>query len=143
MVSDFTQMCERCFVTSLRTTSGEITTTTCVGFPLNSAWAPNLRSALQFKTLNSQLNKEVADFERAQRSGAHTLVDSPTYDPSASTSALELESEAQAYVLGGSASSAVADTREDRRRLALEAAIRRIRKEEEELEHSCGTAGPS
>lgn len=98
-------------------------------------------SALKFKALNSELNKEVADFERSQRSGAHTLSDGPVYSPTASSSTLELESEAHSHLLGGSPST-LSDAREDRRRLALEAAIRRIRKEEEELEHTCGTAGP-
>ena len=93
--------------------------------------------------LNSQLNKEVADFERAQRAGAHTLIDGPMYTPSASSSTLELESEAHTHILGGSSPSAPPDTLEERRRLAVEAAMKRIRKEEEELERSCGTAGPA
>ncbi|KAL5513384.1 hypothetical protein ACEPAH_3783 [Sanghuangporus vaninii] len=102
-----------------------------------------------FKALNSQLNKDVVDFERSQREGAHTLLGTgPIYSPSGASSpslfAPELESEAQAYILGGSPPSGpVSDTREERRRRALEAAISRLRKEEEELEHSCGTAGPS
>ncbi|KAI5123182.1 hypothetical protein M0805_003949 [Coniferiporia weirii] len=95
-----------------------------------------------FKALNSLLNKEVAGFERAQRAGAHTLGGpGPVYDSSTSTSALEIESEAQAYILGGS-SATLSDTREERRRRALEAAVGRLRREEEELEQSCGTAGP-
>lgn len=95
-----------------------------------------------FKTLNSRLNKDVADFERAQREGAHTLSGTgDVYTPTAPTP--DLESEAQAYILGGlSPAGPISDTREERRRRALDAAINRLRKEEEELEQSCGTAGP-
>lgn len=101
-----------------------------------------LLTTAQFKALNSLLNKEVTDFERDQRTGAHTLSGSDSvYSPPTSAHALELISEAQSYILGGS-SSTLNNSREERRRLALEAAISRIRKEEEELEHSCGTAGP-
>jgi hypothetical protein len=35
------------------------------------------------------------------------------------------------------------DEREDMRRRTLDAATRRLRREEEELEQSCGTAGPA
>ncbi|THH11276.1 hypothetical protein EW145_g757 [Phellinidium pouzarii] len=95
-----------------------------------------------FKALNSLLNKEVADFEHAQRTGAHTLGgNGPVYTPSASTRDLEIESEAQGHILGGSSPS-VNDTREERRRRALDAAVNRLRREEAELEQSCGTAGP-
>ena len=56
-----------------------------------------------------------------------------------------MESEAYEYVLGGqsSTSRSLGDSKEDRRRRALEAAVSRLRKEEEELEQSCGTSGPS
>lgn len=57
-----------------------------------------------------------------------------------------MESEAYEYVLGGQSSalgSNRGDSRDDRRRHALEAAISRLKKEEEELEQSCGTSGPS
>ena len=70
------------------------------------------------------------------------------YSPSGSSSpslfAPELESEAQEYILGGSfPSGPINDSREERRRRALEAAVSRLRKQEEEIEHSCGTTGPS
>lgn len=52
-----------------------------------------------------------------------------------------LEASAYTHTLGGSSLSPAADTREERRRLALEAAMGRLKHEEEELEDSCGTAG--
>lgn len=65
------------------------------------------------------------------------------YEPSS-----DLEAEAQTHVLGsrtlgGSIVSLSADSPEERRRRVLEATMRRLQKEEEELEQSCGTAGPS
>lgn len=50
------------------------------------------------------------------------------------------------HVLGGtsrSRNSLPADSVEERRRRMLEAALNRLQKEEEELENSCGTAGPA
>lgn len=94
----------------------------------------------QFKELNSQLNREVAEFERAQREGTHYLTQGGDfYEPSS-----ELEAEAQAHILGGVASStgpAFDESREERRRRLLDATMARLRKEDEELEHSCGTSG--
>lgn len=90
--------------------------------------------------MNSKLNKEVVDFENAQRVGAHTLAGSggPVYEPTS-----QLESEAHSYILGGPTAVTSFDTREERRRRALEAAVTRLRQEEEELEETCGTAaGP-
>jgi hypothetical protein len=93
----------------------------------------------QFKELNSKLNKEVAEFERSTSEGTHLMDSGDVYEPS-----LEHEVEAHAHVLGGSgiASVSLNESREDRRRKVLEATMSRLRKEEEELEQSCGTAGP-
>ena len=96
---------------------------------------------IQFKELNSKLNKEVAEFERAQREGTHYLMHKgDVYEPSS-----ELEAEAHVHVLGGGGFSSLYlnESREERRRRMLDATISRLRKEEEELEQSCGTAGPS
>ncbi|KAJ2915944.1 hypothetical protein MD484_g4489, partial [Candolleomyces efflorescens] len=94
-----------------------------------------------FKELNSQLNREVAEYERAVTEGAHSLsgqsLSSAVYSPGSSS---ELEAEAQAYVLGGSGapvSGLQSESAEDRRRRVLEATMNRLRKEEEEIEHSC------
>ncbi|EPQ56232.1 WLM-domain-containing protein [Gloeophyllum trabeum ATCC 11539] len=96
-----------------------------------------------FKELNSKLNKEVAEYETSVSQGTHRLADAwgGIYEPSTG-----LEAEAHAHVLGGGVASgrvASGDTPEERRRRVLEATMRRLQKEEEELEQSCGTAGPS
>ncbi|KNZ75166.1 Ubiquitin and WLM domain-containing protein [Termitomyces sp. J132] len=73
-----------------------------------------------FKELNSKLNREVAEFERAAANGTHYLSEvEDTYQPSS-----ELEAEAHSYILGGR---------------VLEATMARLHKEDEELEKSCGT----
>ncbi|TBU34162.1 WLM-domain-containing protein [Dichomitus squalens] len=97
-----------------------------------------------FKELNSTLNKEVAEFERAQAAGAHQLGGGGFGPPQSA-----LEAEAQEYALGGSytlggpGASSPGDSPEERRRKVLEATMNRLRKEEEELEDRCGTAGHS
>ncbi|KAG2137574.1 WLM-domain-containing protein [Suillus bovinus] len=88
-----------------------------------------------FKELNSQLNREVAEFEAAARIGTHELSDlRDTYQPSS-----DEEVEALIHVLGGTGLRGN-DTMEDRRIRAVEAATLRLRNEE--LERSCGTSGP-
>ena len=91
------------------------------------------------------MNREVAEFERAATAGAHQIYDtSGAYTPTS-----ELESDAQilggggGYMLGGASSGSSGDSREERRRKMLDATLNRLKKEEEELEQSCGTAGPS
>lgn len=56
------------------------------------------------------------------------------YEPSSNE-----EAEALIHVLGGNGIQ-LGDSVEDRRRRALEAATARLRKDEEELERSCGTS---
>ncbi|KAI0738605.1 WLM-domain-containing protein [Daedaleopsis nitida] len=95
-----------------------------------------------FKELNSTLNREVAEFERAEAAGTHILT-TPGFDSPHSA----LEAEAHEYVLGGSFTlggsnaGSAGDSPEERRRKVLEATMTRLRKEEEELEDRCGTAG--
>ncbi|KAJ3502467.1 hypothetical protein NLJ89_g8876 [Agrocybe chaxingu] len=95
---------------------------------------------LQFKELNSKLNREVAEYERSVSAGTHYLSGGPdVYQPLS-----ELEAEARAYTLGGSGASASSssfneETQEERRQKLLQATMNRLRKEEEEIEHSCGT----
>ncbi|OAX40320.1 WLM-domain-containing protein [Rhizopogon vinicolor AM-OR11-026] len=89
-----------------------------------------------FKELNSQINREVAEFEAAAAHGTHYLSDvRNAYQPSSNE-----EVEALVHVLGGTGPQGD-DTMEERRRRALEAAAARL-KSEEELEQSCGTSGP-
>jgi len=91
----------------------------------------------QFKELNSLLNREIAEFERAGQEGAHTLSGvSGGYMPS---SELEFDAETHVHVLGGSTPGVEGESAEDRRRRVLEATMNRLRKEEEDIEHSCGT----
>lgn len=89
--------------------------------------------------MNSRLNREVLAYEQAAKAGTHTLGGLyPVYE---SSSELELEA---AHVLGGSGVASLSnETPEDRRRKILSATMSRLRKEEEELEQSCGTAGPA
>ncbi|KAI0272552.1 WLM domain-containing protein [Gloeopeniophorella convolvens] len=90
-----------------------------------------------FKELNSRLNREVAEFERRTHENTHTLGDSEdSYEPSS-----ELEAEARAYVLGGTGTApSASESTEERRRRVLQATMSRLRKEEDEIEQSCGTA---
>lgn len=89
----------------------------------------------------------MAEFDRAAAVGSHTLSDVRyAYQPSS-----ELEAEAQAHILSGGSSHVLGgvsrvssnDSIEERRRRVLEATMNRLKKEEEELEHNCGTAGSS
>lgn len=116
--------------------------TTSVAIDRHSAPSHANHRFLQFKEMNSQLNREVADFERNSAEGTHYLTGSgDAYHPSS-----ELEAEAQSYILGGGpqtlggSGASGDDSREDRRRRVLEATMKRLQKEEEELEERCGTA---
>jgi hypothetical protein len=62
------------------------------------------------------------------------------YQPSS-----DLEAEARIQVLGSAGTTTYSpnESVEERRRRVLEATMTRLRKEEEELEQSCGTAGPA
>ncbi|KAF7969245.1 hypothetical protein HWV62_27892 [Athelia sp. TMB] len=97
-----------------------------------------------FKELNSKLNKAVVEFERNSKAGVHSLLgDGAIYEPSA-----ELEAEAlelHTHTLGGHdmAPRSPNESREERRQRVLNATLGRLRKAEEEVETSCGTAGPA
>lgn len=101
----------------------------------------------QFKTLNSQLNREVEEFETAVARGSRTLGSSISgaYEPDPSLSTSLMDSEAHSYVLGGGvgAASALVPSREEMRRRAAEAALDRQRREEQEIEDRCGSDGPA
>jgi hypothetical protein len=68
--------------------------------------------------------------------GTHYLgSDQDVYQPSS-----DLEAEARVHILGGGTSRDLSsESLEERRRRILEATMNRLRKEEEEIEHSCGT----
>lgn len=91
-----------------------------------------------FKTLNSQLNREVAEFERSVKVGTHTLSDTNGYEDR--TSNIEREAVVQAFVLGGDSSTPsthMADSREERRQRILAATVSRLEQEEKEIEDRC------
>jgi len=97
---------------------------------------------VDFKEFNSKLNREVAEFDRGVRDGTHHLWQGDAvFESSAS-----LEAEAHAHILGGGGVGVDVldgESREERRRRLLEATMNRLRKEEEELEESCGTGARS
>lgn len=75
--------------------------------------------------------------------GAHQLTDTRgAYEPDIERDA-QIISGGGAYILGGASASATDDSVEERRKKMLEATLKRLEKEEQELEESCGTAGPS
>ncbi|KEP52763.1 WLM domain protein [Rhizoctonia solani 123E] len=89
-----------------------------------------------FKTLNSQLNREVAEYEQSVRAGSHTLSGSVPHGRSAN---IEGEAAVNTFVLGGGIESTSAnESREERRRRVLEATISRLEQEEKEIEDRCG-----
>lgn len=92
-----------------------------------------------FKTLNSQLNREVAEFERSVKAGTHVLSDAAGYEDRASN--IEREAAVQAFVLGGGSSpqpTHASDSREERRQRILAATVSRLEQEEKEIEDRCG-----
>lgn len=92
-----------------------------------------------FKTLNSQVNREVAEFERAIKAGSHTLFESNSHENRASN--IEKEAAVQAFVLGGGSNTEPGrqpDNREERRQRILTATIARLEQEERDIEDRCG-----
>ncbi|KAG8744984.1 hypothetical protein FRC10_009092 [Ceratobasidium sp. 414] len=92
-----------------------------------------------FKTLNSQLNREVAEFERSVQAGSNTLSSSvDTYEDHASN--VQREAAVQAFVLGGGTnpeSPHTSENREERRRRILTATVARLEQEEREIDDRC------
>lgn len=101
-----------------------------------------------FKTLNSTLNREVDEFERSVKQGSHSLSGFQAgdyYDPASSTSSTLTGAEVHSHVLGGGtgSSSILLGSREEMRRRALEAALERQRKQDQEIEDMCGSNEPA
>lgn len=103
----------------------------------------------EFKILNSELNAQIEAFERAQRTGTHSLVEGDVYEPSAPALSLRENDSAtvgattavNSHRLGGSTtSSSTMVSAEERRHRILMATMRRLEKEEQEIEQSCGSA---
>lgn len=74
----------------------------------------------EFKILNSKLNAQIEAFEAAQRHGRHTLVDGEFYQPAG-------------------ADDMSASAIEERRQRILAATMKRLDKQDQEIEDSCGT----
>ncbi|KIL69103.1 hypothetical protein M378DRAFT_184386 [Amanita muscaria Koide BX008] len=90
----------------------------------------------KFKQLNSTLNREVAEFELAATTGTHSLSEvGEVYEPSSELEATHM------YVLGEGDGNQN-ESLEERRQRILNATMTRLRKQEEELEHQCGTGKP-
>ena len=101
---------------------------------------------MKFKELNSQLNREVANFESSVSEGTHYLSDpADIYQPSSELPVVPEES--HSHVLGGTGSgSSSSESAEERRSRVLKATMNRLLRNEEDIEHSCGTgrnASPS
>ncbi|GAC71150.1 protein involved in sister chromatid separation and/or segregation [Moesziomyces antarcticus T-34] len=87
----------------------------------------------EFKILNSKLNAQIEEYERAQRDGTHRLVEGDVYEPSPPTIS------GGGQRLGGG-SGAESESAEERRQRVLMATMRRLEREEHEIEQSCGSA---
>ncbi|GAC95009.1 hypothetical protein PHSY_002582 [Pseudozyma hubeiensis SY62] len=95
----------------------------------------------EFKILNSELNAQIEAFERAQQDGTHSLVEGDVYEPSAPALSSGLSG---GHRLGGSTGGSVASgDADDRRQRILAATMRRLEREEQEIEQSCGSAAGS
>ena len=100
----------------------------------------------EFKILNSELNAQIEAFERAQREGTHSLVEGDVYEPSSPSLASGSGGKALGggHRLGGtSSSSGEPSSAEERRQRILAATMRRLEREEQEIEQSCGSAATS
>ncbi len=99
----------------------------------------------EFKILNSELNAQIEAFERSKQDGTHALVEGEVYEPSAPSLGSSAASGGHrlggGQVLGGpSASSSQAASADERRQRILMATMRRLEREEQEIEQSCGSA---
>jgi len=92
-----------------------------------------------FKELNSKLNREVVEFELAAAKGTHYLSDLgiEAYDPSESSS----KAFSGVHVLGGGSlvTGSQNESPEERRQRILNATMSRLQKQDDELEHQCGS----
>ncbi|PVG02081.1 WLM-domain-containing protein [Serendipita vermifera] len=92
-----------------------------------------------FKKLNSRLNREVAEYERHMKDNTHTLA-GPAYMPT--SAGAEMMAEATAHVLGGASAAGTSSnmTAAERRAQILEATLKRLQAEEQQIEDMCGSA---
>ena len=77
----------------------------------------------------------MAEYEFSLARGTHRLVDGDFYESEPSDAGRSF---------GGTPDASLPEfAREERRQRMLAAALNRLRTEEEEMEHSCGTSGPA
>jgi len=97
----------------------------------------------QFKELNSLLNRQVAEYETNLKASTHTLSEStyagPAFSPSGPSSAVEAEAYSHRLGGGGGQRWGDEDTPQARRGRVLAATLRRLEKEEQEIEDMCGS----
>lgn len=102
----------------------------------HNVWGPHDDN---FKKLNSQLNREVNEYEAAVKEGTHSLTGATGgYEPDSGESLTSPSGLiGGANVLGGSSS--VPLTMEERRRRMVDAAMKRFEEQEAEIEDRCAT----
>jgi len=92
----------------------------------------------EFKILNSKLNAQIEAFERAKQDSTHSLVEGHVYEPLAPALAHGISN---GHRLGGGTSNPEdSASATERRQRILEATMRRLEREEQEIEQSCGSA---
>ncbi|KAN0064148.1 hypothetical protein ACQY0O_003315 [Thecaphora frezii] len=102
----------------------------------------------EFKILNSELNAQVEAFEKRQAQGTHRFIEGNVYDAEAARALLgggsgptpgSAVAGGQRLGGGGSANAANPVNAEERRRQILQATMKRLEKEEQEIERGCGS----
>lgn len=90
------------------------------------------------------MNREVVQYEKSASEGTHYLSGGgDVYEPSSDSGVDALRTAfSGTHILGGTSDPSSRYSKEDQRKRMLEAATSRLRREEEELEQSCGTSGP-
>ncbi|KAF8315397.1 WLM-domain-containing protein [Clavulina sp. PMI_390] len=100
----------------------------------HNVWGPHDNN---FKELNSQLNREVASYEAAARTGSNILGGETFAQQDYTT---EPETTGGSFVLGGARASETPMTLEERRERAVGAAMRRLEEQEKEIEEACASS---
>jgi hypothetical protein len=94
----------------------------------------------EFKTLNSELNAQVAAYERKVKQGTKYLSDMDVYVPPEENGGQDSMQET-AHVLGGAGASHIEEgDLQTKRQKVLLATMKRLEKSEAEIEKSCGSA---
>lgn len=96
----------------------------------------------EFKILNSELNAQIEAFEKGKQDSTHRLIQGDVYEPSAPTLSSGVSSSSGGgHRLGGTANGVGETvTAQERRQRILMATMRRLEREEQEIEQSCASA---